>query len=298
MKNIKFMKNHKIVLIVSMLTIALSIFSFFSLNFEYGIDFRGGVVAELDFNQSVKSDEVKDILINEHGNITIYTSGKSSVLTIETDSKEHFQNILSTIKTSGQWSNVDILKNEFIGPKVGEELKINGLLALVLVIVSVLIYTSVRFEFKFAVGAIFALVHDIIITMGMVSLFKIQVDLTVLAALLALLGYSLNDTIVVYDRIRENFQKLSDKNVYDIINISLNETLSRTLMTSLTTASTLVALLLFGGSSLSSFSIVLLFGIVIGTYSSIYIASNLLLIFNVDKEQFEKEDIDRENGVL
>jgi len=298
MKNIKFMKNHKIVLIVSMLTIALSIFSFFSLNFEYGIDFRGGVVAELDFNQNVKPDEVKNTLINDHGNITIYTSGKSSVLTIETDSKEHFQNILSTIETSGQWDNIDILKNEFIGPKVGEELKINGLLALMLVIVSVLIYTSVRFEFKFAVGAIFALIHDIIITMGMVSLFKIQVDLTVLAALLALLGYSLNDTIVVYDRIRENFQKLSDKNVYDIINISLNETLSRTLMTSLTTASTLVSLLLFGGSSLSSFSIVLLFGIVIGTYSSIYIASNLLLIFNVDKEQFEKEEIDRENGVL
>ena len=298
MKNIKFMKNHKIVLIVSMLTIALSIFSFFSLNFEYGIDFRGCVVAELDFNQNVKPDEVKNTLINDHGNITIYTSGKSSVLTIETDSKEHFQNILSTIETSGQWDNIDILKNEFIGPKVGEELKINGLLALMLVIVSVLIYTSVRFEFKFAVGAIFALIHDIIITMGMVSLFKIQVDLTVLAALLALLGYSLNDTIVVYDRIRENFQKLSDKNVYDIINISLNETLSRTLMTSLTTASTLVALLLFGGSSLSSFSIVLLFGIVIGTYSSIYIASNLLLIFNVDKEQFEKEEIDRENGVL
>ena len=298
MKNIKFMKNHKIVLIVSMLTIALSIFSFFSLNFEYGIDFRGGVVAELDFNQNVKPDEVKNTLINDHGNITIYTSGKSSVLTIETDSKEHFQNILSTIETSGQWDNIDILKNEFIGPKVGEELKINGLLALMLVIVSVLIYTSVRFEFKFAVGAIFALIHDIIITMGMVSLFKIQVDLTVLAALLALLGYSLNDTIVVYDRIRENFQKLSDKNVYDIINISLYETLSRTLMTSLTTASTLVSLLLFGGSSLSSFSIVLLFGIVIGTYSSIYIASNLLLIFNVDKEQFEKEDIDRENGVL
>lgn len=298
MKNINFMKNHKIVLIVSMLTIALSIFSFFSLNFEYGIDFRGGVVAELDFNQSVKSDDVKNTLVNDHGNITIYKSGKSSVLTIETDSKEHFQNILSTIKSSGQWDDIDILKNEFIGPKVGEELKLNGLLALVLVIVSVLIYTSVRFEFKFAVGAIFALIHDIVITMGMVSLFKIQVDLTVLAALLALLGYSLNDTIVVYDRIRENFQKLSDKNVYDIINISLNETLSRTLMTSLTTASTLVALLLFGGSSLSSFSIVLLFGIVIGTYSSIYIASNLLLIFNVDKEQFEKEEIDRENGVL
>ncbi len=298
MKKINFMKQHKSMFFTSLMFMFLSIGMFFTVGFNYGIDFKGGVITELKFEESTKADDLKEYLKNDEKELTIYNAGSSELLVIETETISDYKFILAHIKENEKWKNVKLIKNEFIGPKVGEELKTNGLLALLIVIISVLIYISVRFEFRFAVGAIFALLHDIIITMGMVSLFGIEVNLTTLAAILALLGYSLNDTIVVYDRIRENFQKFSELEVYDIINVSLNETLSRTIMTSITTAGTLLSILLFAGASLKGFSIVLLFGVLIGTYSSIYIASNVLILLKVRKDQFKKEKIDRENGVI
>lgn len=298
MKKINFMKQHKSMFFTSLMFMFLSIGMFFTVGFDYGIDFKGGVITELQFEESTNADELKEYLKNDEKELTIYNAGSSELLVIETETIADYKFILSHIKENEKWKNVKLIKNEFIGPKVGEELKTNGLLALIIVIISVLIYISIRFEFKFAIGAIFALLHDIIITMGMASLFGIEVNLTTLAAILALLGYSLNDTIVVYDRIRENFQKLSELEVYDIINVSLNETLSRTIMTSITTAGTLLSILLFAGASLKGFSIVLLFGVLIGTYSSIYIASNVLILLKVKKDQFKKEKIDRENGVI
>lgn len=301
MKSIDFMKLKTIALLMSFFAIALSLFFSATKGFDYGIDFKGGVTTELVFKEDIKADQVQNVLKDDFSEITVFNFGSAKNVVVQTPTEGDYKNasklILSKMNESGI-KDVKVARSEVVGPKVGDELRTNGILALTVVIFAVLLYTSIRFEFKFALGAIFALIHDLLITVGVISLTGIDMDLTVLAALLAILGYSLNDTIVVYDRIRENFRKLSDKNVYDIINISLNETLSRTIMTSLTTAATLLAILIFSGETLKSFSIVLLFGVGIGTYSSIYVASGFLSLLKVNKEQFKKEKIDTENGVI
>ncbi len=302
MNIIDFMKNKKITNFISIGLIVASFISFFTMGFNFGIDFKGGVITEVSFLKTVKSDEITELFKDDFNEITAFNSGSSRTISIQTPIEGDYKNagvfIFKKIKTNPDYEGATLLKTEFIGPKVGDELKTSGILALTIVILAVLVYTSLRFEVKFATGAVLALVHDVLITAGFISFFQIDVDLNVLAAMLAILGYSLNDTIVVYDRIRENFQKLENEKVYDIINMSLTETLSRTLMTSVTTGVALLAILFFAGEALNSFALVLLFGILIGTYSSIYVASNSLLLLDVNKKQFKKEKIDTKNGVI
>lgn len=301
MKVVDFLKFKKITVFSSILLMVLSFASILFHGFDYGIDFKGGVTTEMEFTHNVSPDEIKNIIDESFSEVTVFNYGSPKNIVIQTPVEGDYKNagsIISKMVYDGGITDGKLIRNEIIGPKVGDELKTNGILALIVVIISVLVYISLRFEFKFAIGAVIALIHDLFITAGMISVVGIDMDLTVLAALLAILGYSLNDTIVVYDRIRENLQKLSDKNVYDIINISLSETLSRTIMTSLTTAATLIAIYLFSGESLKPFSVVLLFGVGIGTYSSVYVASSFLNLLNINKEQFKKEKVDTENGVI
>lgn len=302
MKIIDFMKSRKVSNLFSVGLIIASFVSFFTLGFNFGIDFKGGVITEVQFEHETNPDDITSLFKDDFKEISAFNSGSVKNIQIQTplegDYKNAGQFIFDKIKNNPEYSEAVLLKAEFIGPKVGNELKTSGILAFTVVILAVLLYTSIRFELKFATGAVIALVHDIIITAGFISLFRIDVDLNVLAAMLAILGYSLNDTIVVYDRIRENFQKLEEHPVCDIINISLSETLSRTLMTSLTTAVALISILLFAGEALNSFALVLLFGIVIGTYSSVYVASSSLVLLNVSKTQFKKEKVDTKNGVI
>ncbi len=301
MKVVDFLKFKKITVFSSILLMILSFASIIFHGFNYGIDFKGGVTTEMEFTHNVSPDEIKNIVDASFSEVTVFNYGSPKNIVIQTPVEGDYKNagaVISKMVYDGGITDGKLIRNEIIGPKVGDELKTNGILALIVVIISVLVYISLRFEFKFAIGAVIALIHDLFITAGMISVVGIDMDLTVLAALLAILGYSLNDTIVVYDRIRENLQKFSDKNVYDIINISLSETLSRTIMTSLTTAATLIAIYLFSGESLKPFSVVLLFGVGIGTYSSVYVASSFLNLLNINKEQFKKEKVDTENGVI
>jgi len=194
--------------------------------------------------------------------------------------------------------DVELRRIEFVGPQVGDELREQGGLAMLLALGLVMLYIAFRFQLKFAVGAVIALVHDVLITLGFFSITRMEFDLTVLAALLAVIGYSLNDTIVVFDRIRENFRKVRRTEPAEIVNISLTETLSRTLFTSLTTLLVLMSLAIFGGEMINAFAIALIVGIAVGTYSSIYVASNVLLLMNVSKEDLMipvKEGADQED---
>jgi preprotein translocase subunit SecF len=196
-------------------------------------------------------------------------------------------------------TEIDVRRVEFVGPQVGDELTEQGGLAMLYALIGILIYVSLRFEYRFAIGSVVALIHDVVITLGFFSLTRIEFDLTVLAAILAIIGYSLNDTIVVFDRIRETFLKVRKGTSQEIVNRALNDTLSRTLMTSLTTLLVVLALFMFGGEVIHAFSIALLFGIIIGTYSSIYIASNTILAMGVSKEDLlppVKEDDENVNA--
>lgn len=268
--------------------------------FVVGIDFKGGVVTEVGYKNDVTTEYVTQHLEKDFKELTVVHHGNSKNVVIQTSlsdgGKGTSKKIISLLQNNE--NPVHLVRSEFIGPKIGDELKTNGIIALSLVLLGILIYISIRFESKFAFGAVLATLHDLIITIGFISLLGIKLDLNVLAALLALLGYSLNDTIIVFDRIRENIENIPEKSISDILNISINETLSRTIMTSFTTSVTLISLLLFGGAELFSFSAILLFGIVIGTYSSIYVASLFLLMFKIDKNMFKKDKIDTKSGVI
>ncbi len=300
MKIIDFMKHKKSMLIFSALIIVASIIGVATKGFNLSIDFNGGTVTEIAFKKSVETDSIKSILSGKFKEVNVIHYGNSKNIVVETPVSENFDNVgLEILELVNEvYPDSKIVRTEYVGPKVGEELKTNGLLAMLLVILGILAYISFCFEFKFAVGAVIALLHDITITFGLISLFNINLDLTVLAAVLAILGYSLNDTIIVYDRIRENINAQSEGHIVSILNKSINDTFSRTIMTSLTTSVTLLSLLIFGGESLSSFSIVLLFGIFIGTYSSVYIASSLLWILNISKNKVRKEKVNTESGVI
>lgn len=293
--NFNFMGARHVLGAMSILLVIGSIISL-SLNFiELGLDFTGGTQIEVEYPQAAQLEAVRTELQNSaYPDATVQHFGRPEevlvrVPPVEGEDKDQVGTQIVKILQS-QDPSVQLKRVEFVGPQVGEELRDKSGTALVLALGLMLIYITLRFRFKFALGAVIALFHDVIITMGFFSVTRLTFDLTALAAILAVIGYSLNDTIVVFDRVRENFRKDRGSTPAQIINNALNQTLSRTLMTSFTTLLVLFALALLGGEMIFAFSVALIVGIVVGTYSSIYVASNLLLVQNISREDFLEQE--------
>ena len=281
--NIQFMKFRKLALTFSFALLLISIVSLVFKNLELGLDFTGGVLVEIQLKENLEDLEQIRGLLDEKNidNYVLNFSGSQNDVSIKIPAGADSSNAESLKIVLEENYEFDLRKEEFIGPQIGEELRDQGGLGLLLALLIMAVYIMFRFQYKFAVGAIFALVHDVLIVVGMFSLFSIDFDLTVLAAVLAVIGYSLNDTIVVSDRIRENFRKKRRSETIALIDRSLTQMLGRTLITSLTTLLVLFALLIFGGDAIQNFSIALIIGVVAGTYSSIYIVCNTLISMNI-----------------
>ena len=281
--NIEFMRFRKIASTLSIILLIISIGSLAIKNLELGLDFTGGILLEIKLDQDIENLEVVRNLLAEEGieNFVLNFSGSQDDLSIKIPGGEDSSNNESLKKILKDNFPYDLRKEEFIGPQVGEELRDQGGLGLLIALLIMTVYIMFRFQYKFAVGAILALAHDVLIVLGFFSLLSIDFDLTVLAALLAVIGYSLNDTIVVSDRIRENFRKKRRAEATQLIDRSLNQMLGRTLITSLTTLLVLFALLIFGGDAIQNFSLALIIGVLAGTYSSIYIVCNVLISMNI-----------------
>jgi preprotein translocase subunit SecF len=284
---IDFMARRKLTLLLSLALVIISLVSVFTRGLNLGIDFTGGTLVEVAYEQSADLQEVRSALAKGgfEGAIVQHFGTTQDVLIRLAPSKsavaEISNKVLAALNASGH--KVELRRIEFVGPQVGKELTEGGGLAILAALFGILIYVYFRFEIRFAVGAVLATLHDVIIMIGIFSIFWIEFDLTVLAAVLAIIGYSLNDTIVVYDRIRETFRKMRKGTASEIINQSVTQTLSRTIMTSSTTMLVVVALFLFGGTAIHGFSLALIIGIVVGTYSSIFIASSLVILMGVSK---------------
>ena len=281
--NIEFMRFRKVASALSIILLIISIGSLAIKNLELGLDFTGGILLEIKLDQDIENlEEVRNLLAEEGiENFILNFSGSQNDLSIKIPGGEDSSNNESLKKILKDNFSYDLRKEEFIGPQVGEELRDQGGLGLLIALLIMTIYIMFRFQYKFAVGAILALAHDILIVLGFFSLLSIDFDLTVLAAVLAVIGYSLNDTIVVSDRIRENFRKKRRSEATQLIDRSLNQMLGRTLITSLTTLLVLFALLIFGGDAIQNFSLALIIGVIAGTYSSIYIVCNVLISMNI-----------------
>ena len=292
---VNFMKYSRKFGILSLVLVLLSWGLIFTKGFNYGIDFAGGTLIQLKYDKKAPIKQIREALSKskafEGANVTFFGSDKEVVIRTKSSSKRVGKDIGDEVrvllKDTGKF---DVRRVDMVGPKIGNELKEKGLTAMVLAIIGILIYVSVRFEWRFALASVVALIHDVSIASGAIVLFNIEVNLDILAAILTLLGYSLNDTIIVFDRIREGIRKIKDPDLATIINESVTRTLSRTVLTSLTTFFVVLTLYLFGGEIIKGFSFTLLVGIIVGTYSSIFIASPLLmwLGFSV-KEYREKE---------
>lgn len=283
---IDFMKWRKIAGAVSIALFILSLVFLAVRGINYGLDFTGGALIEVEYQQAAPVQEIRDTLTDAgYRDVTVQLFGAETdvMIRFQADNDPDLGNKVVSLLT-GNGAELELLRNEFVGPSVGEELRDKGGLGLMLALAVVLVYVAFRFQFKFGIGAVAALIHDVVIIAGIFALFQLEFDLTVLAAILAVIGYSLNDTIVVSDRIRETFQESTDTDVVKLINIALTDTLSRTLITSFTTALVLVALLIFGGQMLAGFAEALLIGVVVGTYSSIYVSSNMLLATKLTRQ--------------
>ena len=288
----RFMAHRRRATMISAVFILISLGSLAVRGLEFGIDFTGGTLIEVGYPQSVELEEVRSAL-NQAGfrSAVVQHFGTSRDVLVriapreDIDEAELSSEVLRTLKDAAR-TELEMRRVEFVGPQIGEELTEQGGLAMIIALCGILIYVSFRFQWKFAVGSVIALFHDVIITMGYFSVLGLEFDLTILAALLAVIGYSLNDTIVVFDRVRENFRKLRKGSTIEITEVSLNQTLSRTVMTGVTTLLVLVALLIFGSELIEGFSIALIVGVVVGTYSSIYIASVVAIALGVSKTDF------------
>lgn len=287
MKTINFMGWRRLALVFSVLMLVVSIGSFVVRQLNWGLDFTGGTLVEVHYSETADLTQIRADLDAEGypGAIVVAFGSDRDVLIRlpQGHSESAGQALLETLQDKVK-GTVELRRVEFVGPQVGDELREQGGLAMLLALGLIMVYIAFRFQYKFAVSAVIALIHDVIITLGFFSITGMEFDLTVLAAVLAVIGYSLNDTIVVYDRIRENFRKLRGVTPLDVVNISLSETLGRTTITSLTTVMVLISLAVFGGDMILGFAIALLVGITVGTYSSIYMASNILLLMGVSKE--------------
>lgn len=286
--DIKFMEIKKIPLIISTVLLLVSLLSISIKGFNFGIDFSSGYIVQLKFDNQVTALEVQDELSrNNINDSTVQLYGSSKEILIKLKDEEIFKkkNINNYLNEIFKESNFEITKLEYVGAQVGSELREKGEWAMLIALFSILIYVALRFELIYGLGAISALIHDVVITLGFFSFFNLTFDLSVLAAVLAVIGYSLNDSIVVFDRIRENNIILRKLSIFAVLNKSINQTLSRTLVTSFTTMLVVISLLLFGGSAVENFSIAMLIGILIGTYSSIFIASASLSYFGIKRPE-------------
>jgi preprotein translocase subunit SecF len=285
--NIPFMAMRKIIALFSLTLVLVSLGSLATKGLQFGLDFTGGTLVEVAYQEAPKLDDIRSLLAtNGYEDVVVQNFGSPTDVVVRMANAYTptlGDEVLITLQNEGNTS-VSLQRSEFVGAQVGEELREQGGLGMLLALVIVMIYVAVRFQFKFSIASVVALIHDVIITLGFFSIFEVEFDLTVLAAVLAVVGYSLNDTIVVCDRIRENFRIMRDIESYDLVNESINQTLGRTLITSLTTMFVLVVLFVAGGEAIHNFSLALLVGILIGTYSSIFVAANLLLAMKVKKE--------------
>ena len=303
MNPIPFMKWRWVAIALSGLAIVTAVASLSLQQLNWGLDFTGGTLIEVAYSDSADLSSIRSVLAEEgyEGAVVVSFGTDRDVLVRLPDGYSDEQGALMVDKLrSSSDMAIELRRIEFVGPQVGDELRDDGGIAMLTALGLVMLYVAFRFQIKFALGAVFALAHDVIVTLGFFSLTGLEFDLTVLAALLAVVGYSLNDTIVVSDRIRENLRKVRRAEAIDVINISLTETLGRTLVTSLTTLLVLAALALFGGEMIFGFAVALLVGVTVGTYSSMYVASTTLLQLGVSKEDVmvpEREGADQE-GML
>ena len=297
---IDFMGKRKIASAISILLIIGSIITLTVNGLNFGLDFTGGTLVELRYGETAALNDIRSQLKEEgyeSAVVAYFGSDQDVLVRIQTEDPKVGDSIAKALKNAASTS-VELKRISYVGPQIGDELRDQGGLGMLFALAVVMIYVALRFQFKFSVGAVTALAHDVIITLGFFSVLNLDFDLTVLAAVLAVIGYSLNDTIVVSDRIRENFRIIRKLDSVEIINTSLTQTLGRTLITSLTTLLVLLALFFVGGELIHNFALALIVGVLIGTYSSIYVAANMLLVMNISKEdlmQVEKEGAEFEN---
>ena len=288
----RFYKQFNLISIVLIL-ISLTLLTFKGLN--YGVDFKGGTLIELRVNdtQTNISNLRKSFLNMNLGDVTVKKFGNENDYLIKFEKKNNDNNFISEIKKKLSMSigpNFDFRRVENVGPKVSSELLKSGILAICLALAAMLIYIWIRFEWQFSLGAILALFHDVILTLGIFSLFNLEINLSIVASVLTIVGYSMNDTVVIFDRVRENLKKFADIKIFDLTNKSINETLSRTIITSVTTLLALFSIYIFGGEILKGFSLAMILGVIFGTYSSIYIANPILILLKVSQKTIMKED--------
>lgn len=285
--NFDFMGKRKIATAVSIFLVAASIGSLAIKQLAFGLDFTGGTLIEVSYSQPADLNMIRSLLEDAgYESPVVQNFGVDTEVLVRLPqgfSPQVGEEVLNHLSQSGTY-DVQLRRSEFVGSQVGEDLREQGGLGMLLALGVVMVYVALRFQMKFALASVVALIHDVLIVLGIFSIMQWSFDLTVLAAILAVIGYSLNDTIVVFDRVRENFRKMRKGTPHAIINDSLNQTLSRTIITGLTTLLVLVSLFLFGGEMIRGFSVALTIGIVVGTYSSIYVASSLLLALDVSKE--------------
>ena len=281
------------VLSISLIIISLLLLIFKGLNF--GIDFKGGTLIELRSNTTkINVTSLRDNLNQMNlGDISVKNFGNETDFLIKFENNDKKKNIIEEIRKNLDKSfgdNFDFRRVENVGPKVSSELLRKGIIAISVSLAAMLFYIWIRFEWQFSLGAIIALFHDVLVTLGLFSLLNLEINLSIIAAVLTIVGYSMNDTVVIFDRVRENLKKYSDIKIFELTNISINETLSRTLITSITTLLALVSIFFFGGEILKGFSLAMIFGVIFGTYSSIYIANTVLVRLNVSQKTILKED--------
>lgn len=301
-ETVNFMRYRKVAMVFSIILMLASIASLAINKLNFGLDFTGGVKVEVGFEEAADLTKMRQVLdANGFDDAVVQLFGTSRDVVIRMAERPNVKaemlgdEILAILK-EGMGVDVDMRRIEFVGSSVGDELTEQGGLAMLTALICILVYVAFRFEWRFALGSVFALFHDVLLTLGLFSILQLEFDLTVLAAILAVIGYSLNDTIVVSDRIRENFRKIREGGPAEIINISLTQTLSRTFITSITTLLVLAALFFKGGALIHGFATALLLGVFVGTYSSVYVASSVALSLGISKEDLIPEVIEKEGA--
>ena len=294
-QNINFVSKFKKANVISIILFCLSIILIYFKGLNYGIDFKGGTLIELRTETSISASSIRESLNSMNlGDVNVKNFGKKGDYLIKVEQKNTNNNyLIPEIKktlSSNLSSDVDFRRVENVGPKVSSELLKSSVIAISLALVAMLFYIWIRFEWQFSLGSIVALFHDVMITLGIFSLLSLEINLSIIAAVLTIVGYSMNDTVVIYDRIRENLYKYNKVSINEIANLSINETLARTIITSITTLLALFSIYILGGEILRGFSFAMILGVIIGTYSSIFVASPILKIFKVSYKTLEKQE--------